>query len=81
MMFRTAILVLGVVSTSNAFLPASPSAPRVVVTSTTGTHLAALPSPEESAKALTDYMAKAHEEKLKAVKAAEDAKNAEIQVG
>lgn len=82
MMFRTAILVLGVVSTSNAFLPASPSAPRVVVTSTTTTRLAAaLPSPEESAKALTDYMAKAHEEKLKAVKAAEDAKNAEIQVG
>ena len=29
---------------------------------------------------LTDYMAKAHEEKLKAVKQAEDKKNAEIEV-
>lgn len=30
-----------------------------------------LPSPEESAKALTDYMAKAHEEKVKAMAAVE----------
>jgi hypothetical protein len=44
------------------------------------THLYSLPSPEESAKALTDYMAKAHEEKLKAVQAAEEKKQAEIDV-
>lgn len=39
---------------------------RRIDTSTT-TSCRALPSPEESAKALTDYMAKAHEEKLKAM--------------
>lgn len=36
------------------------------------TSMAALPSPEESAKAMSDYMAKSHEDKLRAVKAAED---------
>lgn len=45
-----------------------------------GLYMAALPSSEESAKALSDYMAKSHEDKLRAVKAAEDKKNAEIQV-
>jgi lipoate-protein ligase A len=43
--------------------------------------LASIPSHEESAKALTDYMTKAHEEKLKAVKAAEEKNQAEIEVG
>ena len=33
-----------------------------------------------NSKALTDYMAKSHEEKLRAVKEAEERKNAEIQV-
>ena len=41
---------------------------------------ASLPSPEESAKALSDYMAKSHEDKLRAIKAVEDKKNAEIKV-
>ena len=41
---------------------------------------AATPTPEESAKVLTDYMAKAHEEKLTAIKAAEDKKQSEIEV-
>jgi len=41
---------------------------------------ATLPSPEDSAKALTDYMAKSHEEKLKAIKTVEDKKNQEIKV-
>lgn len=40
----------------------------------------AVPTPEESAKALSDYMAKSHEEKLKAVKAVEQAKESEIKV-
>lgn len=40
----------------------------------------ALPTPEESAKALSDYMAKSHEQKLKAVKEVEEKKNAEIQM-
>lgn len=42
--------------------------------------LSALPTPEESAKALSDYMAKAHEEKLRAVKEAEAKRDAEVQV-
>lgn len=37
--------------------------------------------PEESAKAMSDYMAKAHEAKLKAIKDVEEKKAAEIQVG
>lgn len=40
--------------------------------------LTAVPSAEESAQALTNYMAKAHEEKLKALKALELKKDAEI---
>lgn len=39
---------------------------------------AALPSPEESAQALTDFMAKAHEEKLRAVTEVEQKYRAEI---
>mmetsp|Transcript_31313 Transcript_31313/g.63636 ORF Transcript_31313/g.63636 Transcript_31313/m.63636 type:complete len:142 (+) Transcript_31313:248-673(+) len=46
----------------------------------TGLYMAALPSAEESAKALSEYMAKSHEDKLRAVKDAEDKKKAEIQV-
>eukprot|EP00547_Thalassionema_nitzschioides_P002374 CAMPEP_0194198924 /NCGR_PEP_ID=MMETSP0156-20130528/129_1 /TAXON_ID=33649 /ORGANISM="Thalassionema nitzschioides, Strain L26-B" /LENGTH=305 /DNA_ID=CAMNT_0038923753 /DNA_START=30 /DNA_END=947 /DNA_ORIENTATION=+ len=41
--------------------------------------LHAIPSAEESAKALSDYMAKSHEEKLKAVKTVEKQKESEIQ--
>mmetsp|Transcript_23817 Transcript_23817/g.36738 ORF Transcript_23817/g.36738 Transcript_23817/m.36738 type:complete len:371 (+) Transcript_23817:63-1175(+) len=41
--------------------------------------LYALPTPEESAKALSDYMAKSHEEKIKAIAAAESKKDAEIE--
>lgn len=41
---------------------------------------ATLPTPEESAKALTDYMAKAHEEKIKQIKLVEAKKDAEIKV-
>ena len=37
-------------------------------------------SAEDSAKALTDYMVKSHEEKLRAVKAAEEKKELEIKV-
>ena len=42
--------------------------------------LTALPTPEESAQALTDYMARAHEEKLRAVAAAEATYKARIEV-
>ena len=35
---------------------------------------------DASAQALSDYMAKSHEEKLRAIKAVEDKKNAEIEV-
>ena len=56
-------------------LPAPPS-----VSADDSTILYALPTAEESAKALSDYMAKSHEDKLRAVKDAETKKNAEIQV-
>jgi hypothetical protein len=48
--------------------------------STSTTRCMALPTPEESAKALSEYMAKSHEEKLRAVKEVEDKKAAEIKV-
>ena len=35
---------------------------------------------DASAQALSDYMSKSHEEKLRAIKAVEDKKNAEIEV-
>ena len=35
---------------------------------------------DASARALSDYMSKSHEEKLRAIKAVEDKKNAEIEV-
>lgn len=41
--------------------------------------LNALPTPEESAKALSEYMAKAHEEKLKAIASLESKNRAEIE--
>ena len=50
-------------------------------TTTTAIYLAVdLPSPEDSAKALTEYMAKSHAEKLKAIKIVEDKSKAEIDV-
>mmetsp|Transcript_10205 Transcript_10205/g.14872 ORF Transcript_10205/g.14872 Transcript_10205/m.14872 type:complete len:89 (-) Transcript_10205:818-1084(-) len=42
---------------------------------------AKLPTPEESAQVLTDYMAKAHEDKLRAVAEAETKSKDKIQVG
>lgn len=56
----------------------SPNTGAISVRSTSSTSLNAIPSPEESAKALTEYMAKSHQEKLKALKTMEDQKNAEI---
>ena len=44
------------------------------------THCKALPTPEESAKVLTDYMAKAHEEKIRAMAAIEAKYKDRIQV-
>jgi hypothetical protein len=76
MMMRTAtLLLLLAAAPSQAFMPAS-SGQRM---STTARWMSA-PSPEESAKALQDYMSKSHEEKLKAVKAAEQKSQAEIEV-
>lgn len=67
----TAVLLL-LLSPSNGFL-------QIRNVSVNPTPLFALPTAEESAKALSDYMAKSHESKLKAVKEVEDKKNAEIQ--
>lgn len=68
----TAVLLLLLVSPSNGFLQVKDS-------SVKSKPLFALPTPEESAKALSDYMAKSHENKLNAIKEVEDKKNAEIQ--
>lgn len=51
-----------------------------VINVRSNTSLNAIPTAEESAKALTEYMAKSHQEKLKALKTMEDQKNAEIKV-
>ena len=45
----------------------------------TASESSSLPSPEESARALTDFMAKAHEEKLRAVRDVENRYKGEIQ--
>jgi len=60
---------------SDAFIPSN-------IAFSSGSSLAAapLPSPENSAKALTDYMVKAHEEKLKLVKEIEMKKDSELKV-
>jgi hypothetical protein len=75
MMIRSCVLASLLLSSGAAFAPASLSSPQ----SSTWLH-AALPTPEESAQVLTNYMAKAHEEKLKAIKDAEAKKQAEIDV-
>lgn len=79
-----ALLLTTQIGSSAAFIPGNTrishastsltSTPR----STSSVALHALPTPEESAKALTAYMAKAHEEKIKALKNLEDKKNGEI---
>eukprot|EP00978_Attheya_sp_CCMP212_P001783 scaffold3673_cov44-Attheya_sp.AAC.1 len=52
--------------------------PQKQMPSSSTTRCMALPTPEESAQALSNYMAKSHEEKLRAVKEVEDKKAAEI---
>jgi hypothetical protein len=75
MMMRTAtLLLLLAAAPSQAFMPASSRQ-----ASTTARWMSA-PTAEESAKALQDYMSKSHEEKLKAVKAAELKSQTEIEV-
>lgn len=71
-MFRSVAVALLLSSTVNAFAPA--------VQQRTVTQRWSTPTAEQSAKAMTDYMTKAHEEKLKAVKAAEQQKQGEIEV-
>jgi hypothetical protein len=71
-LFPFAILWWCSVCCCHAFVP---NAPKQAVVS-----LMALTPPPANSKALTDYMAKSHEEKLRAVKEAEERKNAEIQV-
>ena len=72
--YFTVYLIAQLTSTS-AFTPVLN---RNVIAPTSSSVLNAIPTPEESAQALTNYMAKAHEEKIKALKSLEDKKNAEI---
>lgn len=59
-----------------AALVAAPSSAFVSIQSRPSTQLHAV----ADASALTEYMAKAHEDKLKAIKEAEEKKNVEIEV-
>lgn len=68
----TALLVATLPSYGNAFAPTL-SASRVG-------SLELRAADEASAQALSDYMAKSHEEKLRAIKEVEAKKNAEIEV-
>lgn len=77
MMFRTATLLL-LLSSAEAFAPALPQ--RSAAATTTTAQWMSAPTAEESAQALTNYMTKSHEEKLKAVKAAELKSQSEIEV-
>lgn len=81
---RSLAFLISVTSASLCWLPSSEAFVSVrlpVVVQSRMKMLRALPTPEESAKALSDYMAKAHEAKLKAV-AEEAAKyKALIEVG
>lgn len=65
---------------SDAFL--SPTHHAIASSSSSSVSLYAATDPKDKAyaQALTDYMAKAHAEKLKAIQAIEDKKNGEIQV-
>jgi hypothetical protein len=79
------LLLLTSTNHCQAFVPLSQPqrtsiAPFSTATRVVVQRLASIPSHEESAKALTEYMTKAHEEKLRAVKAAEEKKQAEIEV-
>ena len=59
-------------SAAFAFAPNS-----IKTTTARSVRLNAVPTPEESAQALTSYMAKAHEAKIEALKDLENKKNAE----
>jgi hypothetical protein len=73
--YISAFLLTQVVS-SAAFTPGN--ARSSTSTSRSSSSLNAIPTPEESAKALTAYMAKSHEAKITALKTLEDKKNTEI---
>jgi len=75
-----AILALTQIGSTVAFIPGNTRISQTSSTPSSFSSLAlnALPTPEESAKALTAYMAKAHEEKIKALRNLEEKKNGEI---
>lgn len=74
----TALLAFESVAITNAFTHRLPFKP-ISSLQKHGNDLKALPTSEESAQALTDYMAKAHEEKLNCLKELEQKKDAELQ--
>jgi len=74
--FISAFLLAQVV-TSAAFTPGTGNT-RTSTSRSSSSALNAIPTPEESAKALTAYMVRSHEEKIKALKTLEEKKNAEI---
>ena len=67
MMLRSLLFLLMALSVDAAFLSTKKYVTRTRIVKRYALPFYALPSPEESAKALTDYMAKAHEEKIRAM--------------
>lgn len=79
MKFATTVVgavLLAATSTTNAFVPLGNKQQNAVGSRQRSTFSALQVTPKD----LTDMMAKAHEEKIRAMKAIEDQKNAEIQV-
>ena len=77
------LCILGSIESSNAFITNPPAA--LIRSNISNQQLSiftrnAAPSSEDSAKAFTEYMAKSHEEKLKALKDLEEKKNNDIEV-
>lgn len=84
MKFYNGILTVGILSAAgaNAFVINNNNSHQQqsnLLRSSTSTSTSLAVSAEESAKAFTDYMAKSHVEKLKALKELEDKKNSEIE--
>lgn len=65
---------------ADAFVPPAPSSSAAAAAAIGRGPLRMAAVDDASAQALSDYMAKSHEEKVKAIKAVEDKKNEEIKV-
>ena len=79
-LFLEAFVACLLVSSSLAFAPSLSFVSDATRSSYAKCYMVTLPTAEESAKALSEYMAKAHEDKLRAVKEAEAKSKERIEV-